>query len=595
LGFGEDFPLPGLPRTDPLMLVEASLRARRFGSIRTRMFGLAILSAITCTAEAPQPTDTAEQAVINPPLPSNLNLVLNAKTTVTIGAFTQVNADVASAGLNGSVLFDVSSSQGFGFPVFNVLANTVTVNTGASAGHVFGNDITINGSVFQESLGLDPTALPQVPAVTAATPGTTNVSINQNQARQLCPGQYGAISLGVNAVLNLNGGVYQVTRLTLADGARLEPSEPVVILVSGGMTTGIGSVIRPSSQSINPMGAAEFRIETGGAVTLGDSNQIRAHLLVTGKFTTGKSLNLTGAAWAKTINIGTNGFIGTDGVFSAHARAVPPPCNDNNACTVDSCVGGGRTAAFCRNALAPANTLCEDGNTCNGVETCDGAGTCQPGENAEQGTSCADNTLCNGDEACDGVGACQAGEPPVVSDGNQCTADACDPETGVSHVPVPDGTRCNGIGSCRVGVCSVQGAVFSEDFVAFQSAPAQCDSWNDFLDNRLSDTSFNRITVSGTFDSTGVTCDDPGLATLLCQSLHHRRFASTSCNGHQWNVGDCGGTLGSLAIAVDNSVCSCTFDFGFEHMIRPCLGFNWGGVGSPTCNAPSQNMTVVCQ
>src|SRR6185503_6747180 len=76
LGFGEDFPLPGLPRTDPLMLVEASLRARRFGSIRTSMLGLAILSAITCTAEVPQPTDTAEQAVINPPLPSNLNLVL---------------------------------------------------------------------------------------------------------------------------------------------------------------------------------------------------------------------------------------------------------------------------------------------------------------------------------------------------------------------------------------------------------------------------------------------------------------------------------------------------------------------------------------
>ena len=96
------------------------------------------------------------------------------------------------------MLFDVSSTQGF-FSGFNVLAKTVTVNTGASVGHVFGNDITVNGFASQQSLGLDPTTMPQVPAVTAATPGTTNVSTNENQAKQLCPGQYAAISLGVNS------------------------------------------------------------------------------------------------------------------------------------------------------------------------------------------------------------------------------------------------------------------------------------------------------------------------------------------------------------------------------------------------------------
>ncbi|HEX7843350.1 MAG TPA: hypothetical protein VF469_38020, partial [Kofleriaceae bacterium] len=150
-------------------------------------------------------------------------MILNAKTTVTVGAFTQVSGDVASVGVSGSVLFDVSSSQSF-FGGFNVLANTVTVNTQASVGHVFGNDITVNGFASQQSLGLDPRTLPQVPAVTPATPGTTNVSTNPNQAKQLCPGQYGAITLGTNSTLNLNGGVYEVTRLSLADGARLEPS-----------------------------------------------------------------------------------------------------------------------------------------------------------------------------------------------------------------------------------------------------------------------------------------------------------------------------------------------------------------------------------
>jgi hypothetical protein len=420
------------------------------------MIALAMLSAISCTTDTSQSVGTATQAIINPPLPSNLNLILNAKNTVTVGAFSNISGDVSSSGLNGSVLFDVSSSQGFGFGGFNLLGNTVTVNTGASVGHVFGNDITINGFASQQSLGLDPTAIPQVPAVAAVAPGTTNVSTNENQAKQLCPGQYGAITLGVNSTLNLNGGVYQVTRLTLADGARLEPSEPVVILVSGGATTGIGSAIRPSAQAINPMTAPDIRIEVGGAVTLGDNTQIRAHLLVAGKFSTGKNLSMTGAAWAKVINIGTNSFVSGEGVFSAQAPSVPPPCNDNNACTVDTCVGGGTVAAFCRNAPAPTGASCSDGNACNGDELCNATGQCQPGVIQPAGTACADGDQCNGDEVCNGSGTCLSGTPPVVSDNNTCTADACDSATGVAHTPLPDGTTCNGVGMCTAGTCSVE-------------------------------------------------------------------------------------------------------------------------------------------
>src|SRR6185436_1593002 len=79
------------------------------------------------------------------------------------------------------------------------------------------------------------------------------------------------------------------------------------------------------------------------------------------------------------------------------------------------------------------------------------AGTIQP-----SGTSCVDGDVCNGDEACDGFGTCLGGTPPVVSDGNSCTADACDPTAGVSHVPLPDGTTCSGVGVCEGGTCSVQ-------------------------------------------------------------------------------------------------------------------------------------------
>ena len=420
--------------------------------LRAGLFTLTTLALVTCTADMSPSSGAGEQAVITPPLPGNLNLVLNANTTVTVGAFTSVSGDVGSAGLSGSVLFDVGSSQGFG--AFNVLANTVRVNTQASVGHVYGNDITVDGFATQQSLGLDPIAMPQIPDVTPASPGTTDVSTNENQARQLCPGQYGAISLGVNSTLNLNGGVYHMTSLTLAQGARLEPSEPVVILVSGGLITGGGAAIVPSAQALDPMVAGNIRVEVGGAVSLGDNNQIRAHLLVAGRFATGRFLNMTGAAWAGSIAIGTNGSFASEGVFSAHAPSVPPPCNDNNACTVDTCVGSGTAVAFCRNAPVPTGTSCSDGNACNGDERCDAAAQCQPGTIQPAGTTCADDDRCNGDETCDGAGTCLAGAPPVVNDNNACTADACDSEAGVTHTPLPDGTTCNGTGVCTAGTCS---------------------------------------------------------------------------------------------------------------------------------------------
>ena len=178
-----------------------------------------------------------------------------------------------------------------------------------------------------------------------------------------------------------------------------------------------------------------------------------------------------------------------------------------------------------------------------------------------------------------------------MNDSNACTADSCDPTTGVSHVSLPDGTTCSGIGTCQAGTCSVQGAVFSQNFFQFQSpSSAQCNSWNDFLNNQLVDGSYSSVTMSGTFDPTGVTCSDPAAATQICQALHHGSFASVFCNGHAWNVGQCGGTVFDL----DADICFC--DFGSAHAIRPCIfNQNWGGVNTDTCGAPSQNITIVCQ
>ncbi|MBC7975756.1 MAG: hypothetical protein H7138_12325 [Myxococcales bacterium] len=421
-----------------------------FMFVRAGALALATLSLLSC-AEAPDEASRT-QNTINAPLPSGLDPILHAKTTVTVGPFTQVFGDISSTGQNGSVLFDVSASQGFGA---NTLASKITVRTGAQAGHLFGNDLTVDGGAAAQTLGLDPGALPAVPDVTAAVPGATSITVNASQARQLCPGSYGAISLGTNAILNLNGGVYQISRLTLAAGARLEPSEPVVVLVAGNLTTTGSATIAPSAQALGALAAADIRIEVAGAVTLADGSRVTAHLLVpNGKVTIGKNATLTGAAWAKSIAIGAQSLVIGDGKLAAVATAVPPPCNDNSACTVDACVGGGTAAGFCRNTPVAVGTSCEDGNTCNGDELCNAAGQCQPGTNTGAGTSCPDGDLCNGDETCNGGGTCVPSTPPVVSDDNSCTVDACDATTGVAHIPLPDGSTCNGTGTCTAGVCS---------------------------------------------------------------------------------------------------------------------------------------------
>ncbi|MBC7974381.1 MAG: hypothetical protein H7138_05300, partial [Myxococcales bacterium] len=433
-------------------MAEAFLRSLdRSTTVRAGALALATLTLLSC-ADTPDEA-SHQQDLINAALPGNLNFALHAKTTITIGPFTQVVGDIGSTGDAGSVLFDVSAAQGFGD---NTLASTITVRTAAQAGRLFGNDLRVEGFVAQQTLGLDPTALPTVPDVTAAVPGTTNITVNANQLRQLCPGQYGAISLGNNAVLNLNGGVYQFSRLSFAAGARLEPSEPVVVLVSGSLTSTGNATITPFAQSIQPLTAADIRIEVAGAVTLADGSLVTAHLLVpNGKLSIGKNATLTGAAAAKSIAIGAQSRVFRDGSLAAVAAAVPPPCNDNSACTVDACVGGGTAVAFCRNTPLPVGTSCEDSNTCNGVEACNAAGQCQSDGNVGAGTACPDGDLCNGDETCNGGGTCVPSAPPEVNDNNTCTADACDANTGVAHIPLPDGTTCNGIGVCTEGTCSV--------------------------------------------------------------------------------------------------------------------------------------------
>jgi len=103
----------------------------------------------------------------------------------------------------------------------------------------------------------------------------------------------------------------------------------------------------------------------------------------------------------------------------------PTDCNDQNACSVDSCGPDGK---------------------CNNIITV--------------GLVCSDLSLCTTEDACDATGVCK-GKAVDCDDGNDCTAEpACDGAKGCEHTPL-SGTECaatsggcyTGGGTCVGGVC----------------------------------------------------------------------------------------------------------------------------------------------
>jgi hypothetical protein len=143
---------------------------------------------------------------------------------------------------------------------------------------------------------------------------------------------------------------------------------------------------------------------------------------------------------------------------------APAVCQDNNACTVDSC-----DAATGVCAHAPVS--CSDGNACNGAETCaplTGCGpgapllcadadpcttnTCEPATGCVvTPTACSDGNACNGLEVCAAGAGCAPGTAPDCTDGSACTLDLCAPATGCVNAPVEcsDGDACNGLETCQ--------------------------------------------------------------------------------------------------------------------------------------------------
>jgi hypothetical protein len=118
-------------------------------------------------------------------------------------------------------------------------------------------------------------------------------------------------------------------------------------------------------------------------------------------------------------------------------------CDDRDPCTEeDTCVDGRCLGTLTEGCRPCANDPdCDDENVCT-------ADTCVDGY-------CEWAALHDGDLCCHPV----TGSLTPISDGNPCTADACDPHTGnVIHTPLTPGSACNDGENCTIDdVCDETG------------------------------------------------------------------------------------------------------------------------------------------
>ncbi|MGM0575858.1 MAG: hypothetical protein ACQEXJ_09035 [Myxococcota bacterium] len=133
-------------------------------------------------------------------------------------------------------------------------------------------------------------------------------------------------------------------------------------------------------------------------------------------------------------------------------------CDDGSACTTEDACYDGE----CVGVPVP----CGDGNPCTD-DICDpDTGECshEPNEApCEDGNACTDGDTCSG-------GSCQAGPELDCDDDNPCTKDTCLPAAGCVHQVATEAT-CDDGDPCTIGDACVDGACVPGDFL-------NCDDGN---------------------------------------------------------------------------------------------------------------------
>lgn len=143
--------------------------------------------------------------------------------------------------------------------------------------------------------------------------------------------------------------------------------------------------------------------------------------------------------------------------------------------------------------------------------------------------------------------------------------------------------------NCISGTCS-NAYTYTDNFVQGQTATNQCTHWQQWIAGLAS--SYSGMTMSGTNDSVGITCNNAQIASAMAVALKKVQSYTASCNGHTWS--NCNRYNDELWLdppsQCDGNNCPSP-----GYLMRACIGQgnpNWGGVKTATCNGPNQTMTL---
>ncbi len=256
-------------------------------------------------------------------------------------------------------------------------------------------------------------------------------------------------------------------------------------------------------------------------------------------------------------------------------------CSDDNPCTLnDKCSGS---------ACSPGAALpCDDGDTCT-ADYCDtNTGKCAA--KPLSGGACTDGNACTLDDVCM-VGLCQPANSKVCDDGNPCMQDLCDPANGAcvtKAVPdkgsCEDGNPCTLSDACKTGKC-------------LAGNPKSCDDGNVCtVDSCDSKTGACKAAPA----QDGLTCSDGDSCTIAdtCKGGGCVSGAQKVCKDSQCTTATCDPAIGTCQAkgntlpCDDGNLCST----GETCSNGACLAakFTLCGDGNPCTNDSCDASTGKC-
>ncbi|MFT7622351.1 MAG: hypothetical protein ACI9WU_001524, partial [Myxococcota bacterium] len=234
------------------------------------------------------------------------------------------------------------------------------------------------------------------------------------------------------------------------------------------------------------------------------------------------------------------------------AFASEPGLNQVGVCGLDTETGN-NTCVACNPSCI--NKQCGDDGCGDDCGACKYGGACRPDGTCEDvekpfcvgksgGTPCNDGDACTEADAC-WDDTCVAGSAKHCSDGNKCTADSCDSETGCAFVNT-QGTSCSDGDDCTVGDACWDGG-------CRPGADTLCDDGNVCTHDYCNDGKCSH----GAFGD--ISCDDGDACSIndRCEGDTCKGAEVLACDdGNPCTTDVCDEEKGCVSVNADRKACS---------------------------------------